>query len=82
MTTNQKLVKVIVAQAKIKSQEIEGLILPDGTFVVSVSQVASLFVLTKSNATREVKALLCLDSSLTAQIKAVFYFQLFVICYS
>jgi len=58
MTINQKPVKAIVAQVKIGSKEIEGLMLPDGTFAVSVSQVASLFSLTRSNASRDIKRLL------------------------
>jgi hypothetical protein len=58
--------KAIVAQVNIgKSIQIEGLQLPDGSYAIGVSQVAELFSITQNNATREVKALLGLDSTFT-----------------
>jgi hypothetical protein len=51
--------KAIVAQVNIgKSIQIEGLQLPDGSYAIGVSQIASLFSVTQNNATRDVKALL------------------------
>jgi hypothetical protein len=52
--------------------EIDGLYLPDGSYGVAVSQVASLFFITPNNATKTVKSLLGIDSSLL-QIRSELY---------
>ena len=57
--------KAMIALVNIGSNiEIEGLRLPNGTFAVSVSQVAALFSINPSNATKTTKALLGANSSL------------------
>jgi hypothetical protein len=51
--------KARITTVKLASDlELECLVLPDGSYGIGVSQVASVFQLDKSNATREVKALL------------------------
>lgn len=58
--------KAIVASVDFGYTKIEGLRLPDGSYRIGVSQVASLMpsVATQNNATREVKTLLGNDSKL------------------
>lgn len=58
--------KAVVAQIDFGYAKIEGLMLPDGSYRMGVSQVTSLMptLATQNNATREVKALLGKDSNL------------------
>ena len=57
--------KAMIALVNIGSNiEIEGLRLPNGTFAVSVSQVAALFLVGPNNHTKQVKVLLGNDSQL------------------
>ena len=49
--------KSIIAQIDLGFATIEGLMLPDGTYAVSVPQIAKLFSLESSNAARDVKTL-------------------------
>lgn len=50
--------KAKIATVKIGPLAIEGLLLPDGSFAVGVSQISALFPAIQNNPSREVKALL------------------------
>jgi len=50
--------KAKIAQIKFGGLEIEGLLLPDGSFGIGVSQVAELFQFLNKNASRDFKAML------------------------
>ncbi|MCZ2207939.1 hypothetical protein, partial [Cylindrospermopsis raciborskii] len=49
--------KSIVAQINLGFATIEGLMLPDGTYAVSVPQIAKLFSLDSAHAARDIKTL-------------------------
>jgi hypothetical protein len=53
--------KAIVAEVKIGSVSIEGLMLPDGTFAVGASQLAELNLVSQDNYNRDLKAILGKD---------------------
>lgn len=55
--------KAIVATVKYYPTDIEGLLMPDGTFAVALIQVADRFQIPQKNSSRDVKALLSKDSS-------------------
>jgi hypothetical protein len=50
--------KAIVAEVKIGTVSIEGLMLPDGTFAVGVSQLSELNLVPHKNSSRDLKAIL------------------------
>jgi hypothetical protein len=50
--------KADITQVKIGLIEIEGLLLPDGSFAIAVPQICSLFQFLNKNAVRDIKALL------------------------
>jgi len=58
MATNNSTSNAVVAPVKIGLIEIQGLMLPDGSFAISVPQVASLFSIAQKNSSRDFKALL------------------------
>lgn len=58
-----KTEKAKVAKVPLGSFEIDGLMMPDGSFGVAVPQVASLFGIPNNNASRDIKALLGADFS-------------------
>jgi len=58
MAKNNSTSKATVAQVKIGHIEIEGLMLPDGSYAIAVPQVASLFLIDRGQASRGFKALL------------------------
>lgn len=53
-----KTEKAKVAKVPFGSFEIDGLMMPDGSFAIGVPQVTSLFGILKHNASRDIKALL------------------------
>ena len=57
--------KAIIAQVPFGEFTIEGLMLPNGEFAISVSQVAQLILVNQTHATRDIKALLGKDSNLS-----------------
>jgi len=61
MAKNNSTSKAVVAPVKIGHIEIKGLMLPDGSFAVAVSQVASLFSVPLKNTSRDFKALMGKD---------------------
>ena len=58
MANNHSTTKAVVTSVKIGHIQIEGLMLPDGTFAIAVPQVARLFSINQSHASRDLKALL------------------------
>ena len=58
MTNKYYSSKAAVTPVKIGHIEVEGLMLPDGTFAIAVPQVARLFSINQSHASRDLKALL------------------------
>jgi len=58
MAKNNSTSRAVVAPVKIGHIKIKGLMLPDGSFAIGVSQVASLFLIDSEQASRRFKALL------------------------
>jgi len=58
MAKNNSTSRAEKAKVQIGHIEIEGLMLPDGSFAIGVSQVASLFSIPQGNTSRDFKALL------------------------
>ena len=61
MTENKQKIKAQVTTVKIGLIEIEGLMLPDGTFGVAVPQICSLFQIDKNQGSRKIKSILGKD---------------------
>jgi len=58
MTNNNSTSRADKAQVQIGHIEIEGLMLPDGSFAIGVSQVGRLFLVPQKNTSRDFKTLL------------------------
>lgn len=58
MTENTAKIKAQIASVSFGGLEIEGLLLPDGSFAIAVPQICSLFQFAKDHGNRTIKALL------------------------
>ena len=65
MAKNNSTSRAAKAQVKIGHIEIEGLMLPDGSFAIGVPQVARLFSIATGHAARDFKALLGIEKPMT-----------------
>jgi len=63
MTNNNFTSKATVAQVKIGHIEIEGLMLPDGSYAIGIPQISELFSIPIKHTSRDFKALLGIESS-------------------